>query len=79
VRQTSHLPDAVFEENRIGTGADAQLFQQPVRENEYLYYSFPGLFTTAFAIGIIDVWFGKEDKARRRESGALVQLYTENL
>jgi hypothetical protein len=31
VRQTSHLPDAVFEENRIGAGSDAQLFQQPVK------------------------------------------------
>jgi hypothetical protein len=37
VRQTSHLPDAVFEENRIGAGVDAQLFQQPVKYYKQKY------------------------------------------
>jgi hypothetical protein len=81
------ISDGKFSKNNILWGALLGLaggvtmaffppFKEAFRENTFLYYSFPGLFTTACTIAIFDIWFGKKNNTPRKvNSNALMQIY----
>ena len=50
-------------------------FKQAFRENAFLYYSFPVLFSAGLTYVIIDIWFGKGNAPRNQRSSALMQFH----
>jgi hypothetical protein len=50
-------------------------FKQAFRENAFLYYTFPVLFTAGLTYVIIDIWFGKGSVPRKQSANALMRFH----